>query len=358
MAADAMDIPIIRRPIMQNNTPIEILEALKNSNSPICCIDSRLDFDAFCSALAFRIFMKSIGKDLKLTWSQGDLPDRYKNLLLDITPKYGDIDFNVDPSVIDFSKYDLLVYLDAGNDYHISVLREGEFLPPKNIKSINIDHHSANPLYGTLNYVQPVPSTCSVLYELFKTWGYAIEQTTAKLLLLGLYTDSMSFQIDSVNGNALRVAADLVDLSQTALAEFSRKLKIDTIEDVKIKQIVFKNIRVNFNGRYTYSFAEISDFNEYGLEVDDKTVPPVDLYKSLQGMEYVFFIKEKKRAVNYSVSFRSVNADYDVSAIATKLGGGGHKMAAACSINANSIEEVVDIVIETATQIQLELAHE
>ena len=98
-----------------NNSAKEIIEVLTKAERPIICMDSRVDFDALCSAIIMRNFLMDICKrEVRVTLDR-ELKDNIKK----ITGDYTDISFveeNVCPTTdIDFSKYDLSGYPPEGN---------------------------------------------------------------------------------------------------------------------------------------------------------------------------------------------------------------------------------------------------
>src|SRR5262249_36551254 len=75
-----------------------------------------------------------------------------------------------------------------------------------------IDHHVTNEGAGTVNLIQPeAASTCELLYAVFRAIDLPMAPALATCLLLGVTTDTQSFQTSSTSSDSLRVAADLLD---------------------------------------------------------------------------------------------------------------------------------------------------
>jgi len=106
------------------------------------------------------------------------------------------INENVDPSTYDFSKHDVLIFLDTGNLNHISPI--GDFVKPSGITLVDIDHHAGNTGYGDFNCVKAYGSACTVLFELIKAWQFTIDIETLNAILIGIMLDTGFYQYCTV----------------------------------------------------------------------------------------------------------------------------------------------------------------
>src|SRR5262245_7483129 len=76
---------------------------------------------------------------------------------------------------------------------------------------IVIDHHPASTGEGTINLVVPEAASCAeLLYKLLCALDISISPATATCLLLGVFTDTQSFQTNSTNAETLATAAMLL----------------------------------------------------------------------------------------------------------------------------------------------------
>ena len=93
------------------------------------------------------------------------------------------------------------------------------------------------------------------------------------------------------------------------------------------------------------SYLERSDFTELGA-AEAYAEGVIDSLRAIDGAEMVALIREPPRsdgAPARKVSLRASVDEIDVSAIARKSGGGGHRQAAGFSSDA-SIEEIADFI--------------
>lgn len=75
-----------------------------------------------------------------------------------------------------------------------------------------VDHHATNDAGASLNLVDTgAASTCELLARLFDAMGWALDADAATALLLGVVSDTQSFQTSATRPASLRAAADLID---------------------------------------------------------------------------------------------------------------------------------------------------
>ena len=319
-----------------NNSAKEIIEVLTKAERPIICMDSRVDFDALCSAIIMRNFLMDICKrEVRVTLDR-ELKDNIKK----ITGDYTDISFveeNVCPTTdIDFSKYDLLIFLDSGSMEHVCKDRN---TIEANIKTINIDHHTGNTYFGNINYVKHYVSCTSVLFNLFEEAKIDWNKSLASVYYLGILLDGGFFQYNTVTAYDFYVAYKLVEAGAKNF-EIAWKINFnEKLNDMKLKAIVYDNLVVV--GRVAYSIVTLEQLEDRGVDYENSSVPVADMIKRLEGVDFVFVIRDRGKSV-FDVSFRSHEMDYDVLKIAKEFGGGGHVMAAGATIKAGSFEEVVE----------------
>jgi len=93
-------------------------------------------------------------------------------------------------------------------------------------------------------------------------------------------------------------------------------------------------------GRLLVSILELSDFAETASGPED-TDGIIDNLKQIDGPEVVVLVREHEPG-NWRVSMRSRTTD--VSALCRDLGGGGHRLAAGCSVRGSAAEVVAGLI--------------
>lgn len=326
----------------------EIIEVLEKCQKPIICMDSRVDFDAICSCIIFYDYLHNILRKEVFVTLDGEIPDYIRKE----TSKFGSFDFvteNICPiKDIDYSNYDLQIFLDSGNIEHIC--KDNSFTPLSNITKLNIDHHAGNNNYGDYNFVKQYTSACTVLYYFFKEASIEINKSLASIYYLGMILDSGFFQYNTVKKEDFLMCSELFDMGAQCY-QISWDLTFNqTLDSMKLKGLVFDNLKILPDKKVAYSVIRNQEVLNRGIDDKKVNIVPSDEIKTLEGVDYVFVIREREDSSekgNFNISFRSHEANYDVLSVAKLFGGNGHKMAAGAIIQADSMEEAIKKVLDT-----------
>jgi bifunctional oligoribonuclease and PAP phosphatase NrnA len=276
---------------------------------------------------------------------------------LDFIHGYDQIQFTPITTALSDFKPDLFVLLD-GNNYERCSRHDGQivrdFISSSGTNTVIIDHHElagADKVSVFINNhspstVQDVYSVCFGSLRLKKPDGYA--QTT----MTGLYADTGGFTYmkDGQHKGLFDLAEELVDAGAN-VELVKNNLSRYTIDDMRALGELISNIRQGQD--YTFSYLPdefITAWNESG-----KTLPMLQKatgsfldnhIRSVEGRSWGFIVYRNALQGDdmYSVSLRASGNSKDVSAIAAKLGGGGHKPAAGAKFQASSVEEALKVV--------------
>lgn len=258
---------------------------------------------------------------------------------------------------------DLVVFLDSQTydrfTDHVGNLKVGKF------RTIRIDHHDTEPDEFDLDLSQDdAIATCQILTGLLFRDDEAITHEIAKTLLVGILGDSGSFRfIRPDNAKALVMAARLVELGQIDLHKVHLKMfKIseEVWEIIRILVQNTQNVRLEEVPGLTYSFLSNSILKQF-QQNDIKDAYHQYLYlfsRQIEGYPWGFVVVPKGEQI-IQVSFRSISGAPDVSQIARRLGGGGHKRAAGAKIkvsdpNIDSMD-IVEKALRTIRESELEI---
>jgi phosphoesterase RecJ-like protein len=200
-----------------------------------------------------------------------------------------------------------------------------------------IDHHASNQLFGSANYVDPsADSTTMLVAELLDVWGTPIERDVAHCLYAGLTTDTGSFRWASARAH--RLAARLVELGVDN-ASISRTL-LDTHPFAWLPMLsrVLGSARLlpDAAGGRGLVYAVVAH-QEYVTARPEEVESIVDIVRTTQQAEIAAVFKEIEPS-HWSVSMRAKS--YNLAAVASAFGGGGHPHAAGYSAD-GSIDDVV-----------------
>lgn len=200
-----------------------------------------------------------------------------------------------------------------------------------------IDHHKSNTMFGDANFVDPsADSTTMLVAELLDAWGKTIDADVAACLYAGLTTDTGSFRW--ATPRALRLAARLVELGVDNAAISRALLDTHPFAWLPMLSRVLGDARLlpdAVGGRgLVYTVVGHADWMTSRAEEVESVV---DIVRTTQQAEVAAVFKEIEPQ-HWSVSMRA--KDFDLSAVASGLGGGGHRLAAGYSA-AGPIDDVV-----------------
>ncbi len=335
---------------MQNSAS-EIIEQLKLSNNVIICMDSRVDYDALGSAAIMRGYLvDKLGKNVTVT-----LDDGISGSIKELAEKYTDISFikqEIKPATdIDFSLYDTQIFLDSGNLEHIS--KTMEFKLVEGIRTINIDHHASNTLFGEYNFVKNYGSTCTVLFSMFREADIDIDMKFGETYFLATLFDTMFFKNAATTYMDYEMIAYLVKNGVDNYKIMYDLSNNESLDNMKLKGLVYTNLRVVPKRKIAYSTITKQDLKTHKIELDEATAVPSNLISTLENMDFVFVVREKDSNI-YSLSFRSHHKDFNVLRLAEKLNGGGHNMAAGGAVTADSLDDAITQVLYLAQKLEEE----
>lgn len=276
------------------------------------------DGDAIGSLCAMGLALEQMGKRVTLA-CEDSVPLRFRDL-----PLADRVTKTPDPRIA----YDLLVAVDCGDESRMG--RPFYALPEPKPTIANIDHHITNTRFGTFNLVAPeASSTAEVLYELFVELGVTITKDIAKSLLTGIVTDTISFRTSNVSANTLRTAADLVESGVDVAPITFHALIQKPLSTAIVWQVGLKNMRLTDGLLWTSVPA--ADMREAGLEGSPSSSGLVNFLADVEGVKMGCVLSEMPDG-SVRVGLRC-HEPYNVAEVALQFDGGGHALAAGCSLD-------------------------
>ncbi len=222
---------------------------------------------------------------------------------------------------------------------------DGDF---KGLDTFVIDHHKTSEIGGELKgYVNPDAPACAFLIQLFyeKLIG-DLPAELAKTLFFGICTDTGFFRFLTDNSSEVfaavsRLVADGAD-PRTTYREINSGKPYSTR---KLLGILLNKAERYLEGRLVVTYESLEDTKKWGLEGRDSD-SLYQLMLSAKGVEVVVFLRQDTETT-CTGGFRSQDK-IDVSLVAAKFGGGGHKNASGMSCNGRVETLIPQIVKEFA----------
>ena len=210
---------------------------------------------------------------------------------------------------------------------------------------VNVDHHHDNTRFGDVNLiVAEASSTAEILREVIRELGVELTPEIAEALYIALVTDTGRFQYSNTSAKALRLAAELVEAGANVHRVFQGVYENVAFAKLKLLAKALERAEVLEGGRLIVSHLEREDFAKAGAE-EPFSEGIIDYLRAVEGAELAALIREPPSGNGPSrrVSLRTTAETLDVSAIARKSGGGGHRQAAGFPSEA-SVPEITDFI--------------
>ena len=313
-----------------------VVAALRDNDRFVVTSHEAPDGDALGSMLATGLALQQLGKDTVMFLAgPAPLPREYRFLELSQRGLQRE-------RPADFAER-VLVAVDCASADRVGaepgLVDEAPF-------TVNIDHHHDNPRFGDVNLiVDDASSTGEVLADVFRELGVQLTPEIAEALYIALVTDTGRFQYANTTPKALRLAADLVDAGADVLVDALEYAMNVQFAKLKLLARALDRAQVLEGGEIVVSHLLRDDFEAVGA-TEPYSEGIIDFLRSAEGALVSALIREPPRdgAPARKVSLRSSVDEVDVSAIARKAGGGGHREAAGFSTDL-SVDEITDFIV-------------
>jgi phosphoesterase RecJ-like protein len=174
----------------------------------------------------------------------------------------------------------------------------------------------------------------------------------ASALYVGLITDTGKFMYENTGADTHRVAAALIDAGVDIDDTYRRLYEHVPIEKLRLVARALDGIQRHCDDRLILTYITAADYEATGAG-EEMTEGVIDHLRSVDGTKVAAVVRElgnRGRAAR-KVSLRSSEGDVDVSAIARRNGGGGHKRAAGFSTDLELDELVTFLCGEVTAQL-------
>jgi phosphoesterase RecJ-like protein len=235
---------------------------------------------------------------------------------------------------------EVIVFVDCASLELAGYDAQTAFLQGKII--VNIDHHTSNQQYGTINYVKSqAAANCQNVYEIICALEQPITPEIATALYMGLSTDTGNFLYDNVSSETLRIAAALKDCGADTNSLRWYIYESCSRKRVELLKYILNALHISHNGKYAWSklhYQMMQELNPDSTDIDGL----ITTIRDIEGVEVALLFRGVAEDKT-KVSLRSKSWS-DVNAIAKMFGGGGHVRAAGCTI-AGNVEEAAELLI-------------
>ncbi|MCB0874602.1 MAG: bifunctional oligoribonuclease/PAP phosphatase NrnA [Solirubrobacterales bacterium] len=309
-----------------------IVEELTSTERFLITTHEGPDGDALGSTLALHEALTQLGKDSVMFLAEKEFPLPLEYRFLPLQEVFHEAPADLSDRTV--------VFLDCGNIDRMPVpwLRDGR-------RMLNIDHHHDNTRFADVDLVDvEASSTAEIVFDLCRRLGVEITESIAQALYVGLITDTGQFMYENTDARTHRVAAELIESGVDVNGTFRRLY--ERVPEAKLKLIARALGRIDrrLDGALSTTYLSDEDYEATGAD-ETLTEGIIDFVRGIEGTSVAAVIRDKPDGTGAArkVSLRSTDGSVDVSVIARKMGGGGHRRAAGFSTD-RSYDDLIEFL--------------
>ena len=310
---------------LPKKTPDAIVEPLRQAKNILVGTHVFPDGDALGSLLALGDILESLGKKVYLYCEES------ASHLYDFMPGCEKVQ-NLLPELMSF---DAAIAVDCGDRYRLGHAEDkfSEIHP-----FIVIDHHAGHKGFGDISWVEADrSSTGEMIFDLAMALGAEISHDAAYCLFTAIVSDTGSFKYESTSAYTFQVASQLLSRGVVPSEVAGKLFDNYSVNRLHLLEKVLGSLELYDSGTIAMISATQAMFAESGAKRED-TEDFINLPRALRSVKVAAFFKETE-GNDIKVSLRA-KGGCDVSQVATKFGGGGHRNAAGYKKNDSTIAEV------------------
>jgi bifunctional oligoribonuclease and PAP phosphatase NrnA len=307
------------------------VDAIRAANTIVTACHVNPDGDALGSMLGLALGLAVMGKSLTILSADG-VPDIYRFL-----PGVDAVRTSTN-----IPGFDLAIVLDSGD-----LSRVGATVVPairRARRLIDIDHHTTG-AFGDIQVLAATSaSTAEIVYELLIALDLEITADIATCLFTGIITDTGSFRFHNVTPGTFRIAAHLIEDGAPPATISENVFDNRSLAATQILGAALSSLGHSADGRIVWATITNDDFVRFHA-TDEDTEGVVNFARYVRGAHVGVLFREMPDG-SARISLRS-RESVNVGVIAQEFGGGGHRMAAGCTMPAPLAEaqrKIIDAV--------------
>lgn len=224
--------------------------------------------------------------------------------------------------------------------------RSGEILSRVQ-DTATLDHHATSRGEGSLRIIEPQVSATGVMaLDLIRALGVSLDRDMAACLYAAITTDTGNFAFSNTTPAALRAVADCLETGLDAEDMNYRLFRARRMQKTRLIGAALHDIEFFRDGRVALIRITRDMMARCGATGEDiDTI--VNFGMDTLGVAVSVLLEERGDAIKMSLRSRDI---LDVSALAARMGGGGHKNAAGATLHMSmdeAVQTVHDLINET-----------
>ena len=307
--------------------PSQIIEALHKANNVLLVSHVFPDGDALGSQLALAEILESSGKE----------PDCYCQEPVSAIYEFLPGSEKIKNELPGITQFDAAVAVDCGDRFRLgqamdTLLQIHPF--------IVIDHHAGHREFGDIGWVEADrSSTAEMIFDLALALNADVTYNAAYCLYTAIVSDSGSFKYDSTSAYTFQVASHLLNRGVVPSEVAGKLFDNYSANRLRLLEKVLGSLELCANGQIAIISVTSEMFEASGAKRED-TEEFINLPRALRSVKVAAFLRDTPEGF-IKVSLRA-KGECDVSQVALKYGGGGHRNAAGYSVKDKTMAETRD----------------
>ena len=234
----------------------------------------------------------------------------------------------------------------------VSVDIAGEEMFPEGFggkADLAIDHHAKNPGFARLGtLLDGEKASCGELVmQVIEALCGGVTKEEADLLYMAVSTDCGCFVYGNTRADTHRAAARLFEYGADAVRLNKALFRSFSFSRLKLEGLIFSSLRSYRDNALNVAVVTLDMMRESGATEDD-----CDDLASLAGKVRGNRVSITVRELEPGRSKASIRTDgsVDASVVCGRFGGGGHKMASGCTLNA-SPDALAEMLLSTVEEL-------
>ena len=203
------------------------------------------------------------------------------------------------------------------NEHYVGMISRRNFLGAKKKQLILVDHNEKNQAVNGADSAdileivdhhrlrtietagpvffrnQPLGSTCTIIYLLYKEYGVAIDKVTAGLLLAAILSDTLMFRSPTCTAVDKKAGEELADMAGVNYEEFAKEMfhAGSNLSGKTADEILHQDFKKFTVDDMTIGISQINSMSaEELMEIKEKVEPALEKAAEDDGLDMLFFM--------------------------------------------------------------------
>ena len=316
--------------MIDNSDFREAVDLIGGANTVLVTTHTKPDGDACGCVAALCEILTALGKKVQALMLT-EVPQWYEFLFTEKAPVFGE-DVTAEQILQGrLGEFDLIIVVDADSYSQLGDFEE--FLKQNNTQYgrrhkpvLVIDHHATSDGVGDVRLVDSsAAATGLIVLDLIKHAGWAVTERIAEALFVAIATDTGWFQFSNTDSRVYAACAELTDAGAKPTQVYEKLYHNFSHSRFRLMLAMLGTLELHFDGRFAVQHILQRDFERTGTTYADTENLINECHRISTVKASALFVEFKDGRIRCSLRSRG---GVDVSKIAEKFDGGGHKSAA------------------------------